>query len=118
MQGPFTTLHMIGWNQAGYFPPQTLVRRGKLNDFIPIGSVDVFNNIQSKEQQQQQQHTSTKTNDAIFGNGHPPPPPPLRGQRSSSNNGGSVHVIVTLPIITVPSAKDVHVPTPSISTGR
>lgn len=40
LQGPFSTEQMQAWNQAGFFPPTTPVRKGNGAEFVEMGSID------------------------------------------------------------------------------
>lgn len=39
VQGPFVTQQMQQWQQAGFFPPTTLVRNGSSGDYVPMKNV-------------------------------------------------------------------------------
>lgn len=40
LQGPFNSMQMNGWKQAGFFPDETPVQRGLHGDFVPMGTLD------------------------------------------------------------------------------
>ena len=40
LQGPYSSEQMHAWNQAGFFPPTTPVRKGNVADFVEMGSID------------------------------------------------------------------------------
>ena len=40
LQGPFNSVQMNGWKQAGFFPGETPVRRGIDGHFVPMGTLD------------------------------------------------------------------------------
>ncbi|GFH57630.1 hypothetical protein CTEN210_14106 [Chaetoceros tenuissimus] len=41
VQGPFQSDQMIGWNSAGFFPSDTMVRNGDDGEFVELGTVDL-----------------------------------------------------------------------------
>jgi GYF domain. len=41
VQGPFSSEQMMGWNQAGFFPSNTLVKNGQDGRFVELGLVDL-----------------------------------------------------------------------------
>jgi hypothetical protein len=41
VQGPFSSDQMMGWNQAGFFPSDTLVKNGQDGQFVEMGLVDL-----------------------------------------------------------------------------
>ncbi len=42
-QGPFQSEQMVGWDGAGFFPKETMVRNGEEGEFVEIAMVDLSN---------------------------------------------------------------------------
>lgn len=55
VQGPFSSEQMMGWNQAGFFPSNTLVKNGQDGRFVELGLVDLEKGTLKNESVEEQE---------------------------------------------------------------
>lgn len=87
LQGPFQSVQMNGWKQAGFFPDQTPVRRGLHGDFVPMGTVEFLQSStahDANEEGIQSRIAALKRSDADGGNSVQDRIAALRGESSST----------------------------------
>ena len=89
IQGPFQSSQMIMWKDAGFFPPDTLVRLdvvGSENSFYPISLVD----LATGEIQMENGGSSHNNEDSDRDNGVEDRIAALKGERIASDDNNSV----------------------------